>query len=98
MKAFGVLYRLGYESAASCASGRVHVCAASDGENMAAILCNNDRQTVELSIRIDDLKRGKKIDCYLLDVTHDLQKVREYDVPRFDISMAGTTLILLQSR
>jgi len=98
MKAFGVLYRLGYEAVSSCESQQTHFCAASDGRDIAAVLCNNDSQPVELSVRIDDLEPGKKIECYLLDAAHDLQKTCEYDARSFTVSLKGTTLILLQSK
>ena len=98
MKAFGVLYQLRSEAGISCADGRVRVCAASDGRNVAAILCNGGTDAVSLAVRIDGCEAGKKIDCCLLDAAHDLQKVGEYAAPCFDIDLAGTSLILLQSR
>ena len=98
MKAFGALYRLGYEAVSSCEDKRVYLCAASNGRDVAALLCNNAKDDVELSVTVDGLESGEKVECYLLDEARDLQKTCEYTAPVFNVRLNGNTLILLQSK
>ena len=98
MKAFGALYRLGYEAVSSCEDGRVGLCTASNGDNVAAILCNSSVSDLELSVDIVGLESGKRIECSVLDESRDLQKTCEYTAPVFNVRLGGNTLILLQSK
>jgi hypothetical protein len=97
LKAFGEMYRLVHEAAVSCSHDDLHVCAASDGKQIAALVSNPTQEDVALSVRIDDMAPGSKVACYLLDETHDLEQTDEVKAPEFILTLKRQTVVFFRS-
>jgi hypothetical protein len=98
MKAFGDLYRLGHQATSSCDDDDTYFCAATDGQDVAAMICNYGNRDADVTVRVDDLQPAKKVECYVLDETRNLRKVAEHKAHEFSIDLKCNTVILLKSR
>lgn len=96
LKAFGDMYRLGYEAVVACSDDDLHVCVATDGKQIAALISNDTDDDVTLSVRIDEIASDNPIACYLLDQTHDLEKTDEHKKPGFSLRLKGQSVVFLQ--
>lgn len=95
-KMFNTLYQLGNQTACTCEDRDIYVVSASNGNEKAAMIAyyTMDENAVEKAVTVQtDFSAG--VACYLLDETHDCEKIMEYDSARIVLHMKPNTAVLL---
>ena len=78
---FGELYRLGTYSDGGWLCEDIHYCAATDGQNSAALLTyyvdDDAAEAKDVTVTFEGAAEGVKVSIYLLDETHDNELISE---------------------
>lgn len=98
MKAFNELYKLGNELKTFCDDSKVHVCAATDGNDLAIMICNRNDSDVVISIDFEQPPHEKKLDCFVLDKERNLEFDSLYDFGcKNMMSLKANALLILKT-